>query len=80
MDFTWQIPTLPPVTVPVNSQTDWSVSDQLEVDSENASWSVIHGTAAISVINGPIPNFISVSGTTITFNPTVAGTYTYTVK
>ena len=78
--LTWEMPTDNPPEVYADTQTDWSsVADELlEHDGNGVSWSAILGTAEISLINGP--DFISVSGTTITFNATVAGTYSYTVK
>ena len=80
LTLTWEEPTNNPPEIPINTQTEWSsVSDKLiELDGNGDSWSDILGTAEISVINGP--SFISVVGTTIRFNPTVAGTYSYTVK
>ena len=69
--LTWIEPKDNPPAAIVNTQTDWSeVADELlELDGNGDSWSAIIGTADISVINGP--NFISVSGTTVMFNPTV---------
>jgi len=67
------------VSIVANIDTTWQVNDQLEVDSTGASWSATYGTAAISLVT-PIPDFISVEGTTVKFAPTVIGNYRYTVK
>ena len=63
--LTWQEPTGNPTPIVANTVSTWAVNDQLELDGDGVSWSVIHGEADISLVSGP--SFISIAGNIVTF-------------
>ena len=54
----------------------------MEIDGDGRSWSEVHGTATISLVD-PVPDFISVVDNIVTFAPTLTtlvGPHSYTIR
>ena len=54
----------------------------MELDGDGRSWSEVHGTATISLVD-PVPDFISVVDHIVTFAPTPTtsfGPHSYTIR